>query len=133
MSSFPLPLPAMRSDKVLLATMTNEPFQPVRLYYDSPSRGFVKQRLASLGCANEDRRGRCWEWLYEAEARRVPFARRYEELPDEVHPIVLGRFRFPKRKYMRLDLRSLPTRNRGGPFLRPDPRTASGVEACSGG
>jgi hypothetical protein len=47
-----------------------------------------------------------WLWLYEEEASALGFARPRRELPDEVHPIILGRFTFPAKDKMVLAVRS---------------------------
>ena len=41
------------SGRVLLATITSEPFQPVRLYYVIPHRGFVTKKFRGLECVVE--------------------------------------------------------------------------------
>jgi|WetSurMetagenome_2_1015567.scaffolds.fasta_scaffold46076_4 hypothetical protein len=51
----------------LLATLTSEPFQPVRLYYSIPDRSFVIKKLQSLKCMIEVPHEQCWQWLFEAE------------------------------------------------------------------
>jgi hypothetical protein len=40
-------------DRRLLMTLTNEPFQPVRLYYSIPDRDSVSGRLRTLECLVE--------------------------------------------------------------------------------
>jgi hypothetical protein len=99
-------LTPMRKDRVLLATVTGEPFQPVRLYYTIPGKPFVTRILSQLRCMGEDREGGRWVWLYTAEAKPLTFSRPYAELPAEVHPVVIGAFRFPKKRGMTLEVRS---------------------------
>ena len=90
-------------ERCLLTTMTNEPFQPVRLYYAIPDRSFVTERLRSLRCMAEVPPERCWQWLFDAEAASLRFAAGYDEVPKEKRPIVIGRIRFPKGGGRRLD------------------------------
>ncbi len=59
--------------RALVATMTNEPFQPVRLYYRIPSKAKMERKLRPLECMTEDSIQRCWEWLYHGEARSLRF------------------------------------------------------------
>jgi hypothetical protein len=47
--------------------MTNEPFQPVRLYYAVPDQAFVIRKLTALRCMVEAPSERCWQWLFHAE------------------------------------------------------------------
>jgi hypothetical protein len=90
-------LPKDSKNKCLLATMTNEPFQPVRLYYSIPDRSFVTGKLRALKCMIEVPPERCWQWLFHAEAASLRFpAGGYDDVPKERRPIVLGRIRFPK-------------------------------------
>lgn len=68
-------LTPMRKDRVLLATVTGEPFQPVRLYYEIPGKSFVTRKLSPLRCMEEDRERGRWVWLYTAEAEPLTFGR----------------------------------------------------------
>ncbi len=50
--------PESPTGKRLLATMTQEPFQPVRLTYSIPSAAFALEKLSALECVAELLRGR---------------------------------------------------------------------------
>ena len=58
-------------------TLTNEPFQPVRLYYSIPDRDSVSGRLRTLGCLVEAPDEQCWQWLFQAEAASLRFGSGY--------------------------------------------------------
>ncbi len=104
----------------LLATMTNEPFQPVRLYYAIPDRAFVTETLRGLKCTVEVPPERCWQWLFHAEAAPLQFAAGYDEVPNEKRPIVLGRIRFPKKNGgMTLQTNSILRAIEGARFFGP--------------
>lgn len=106
--------------KRLLATMTNEPFQPVRLYYSIPGRSFVTGKLRALKCMIEVPPERCWQWLFHAEASSLRFpAGGYDDVPKERRPIVLGRIRFPKNDGMTLQTNSIPRAIEGARFFGP--------------
>jgi hypothetical protein len=113
------PIPEMPPTPLLLATMTKEPFQPVRLYYDIPGRGFVGQRLAALRCMSREPLGKSWQWLYLAEAEGLTFFAGHADVPEEVQPIILGRFRFPRRGGMVVELNSLPRAIEAARFFGP--------------
>ena len=49
----------------LLMTLTNEPFQPVRLYYSIPSRAVVSRKQSTLECMMEAPEEHCWKWLFQ--------------------------------------------------------------------
>lgn len=112
-------LTPMRKDRMLLATVTGEPFQPVRLYYTIPDKPFVTQILSRLRCMDEDRKGGRWVWLYTAEAEALTFGRPYAELPAEVHPVVIGALRFPKEGGMTLEVRSFERAVAAAKFFGP--------------
>jgi len=113
-------LPKDSKNKCLLATMTNEPFQPVRLYYSIPDRSFVTGKLRALKCMIEVPPERCWQWLFHAEAASLRFpAGSYDDVPKERRPIVLGRIRFPKNDGMTLQTNSIPRAIEGARFFGP--------------
>lgn len=106
-------------ERCLLATMTNEPFQPVRLYYTIPDHSFVTEKLRSLKCMVEVPPERCWQWLLDAEAASLRFAAGYGEVPKAKGPIVLGRIRFPKAGGMTLQTNSILRAIEGARFFGP--------------
>jgi len=109
-----------QKNRRLLATMTNEPFQPVRLYYAIPDESFVIERLRRLGCVAEASHERCWQWLYHAEAGALRFAGgEYGDVPKERRPIVLGRIRFPKHGRMTFETNSIERAIVGARFFAP--------------
>jgi len=104
--------------RCLLATMTNEPFQPVRLYYTVPDESHVVRTLKKLECMVEAPHERCWQWLFHAEAARLRFAAGgYDDVPKEKRPIVLGRIRFPKQSGMTLETNSIERAIAGARFF----------------
>lgn len=112
-------VPPLRTDRPLLCTVTGEPCQPARLYYEIPSKRFVTHILAQLGCMEEDVEGGRWVWLYTAEAEHLTFRLPYAQLPAEVHPIVIGVFRFPKKGGMTLEVRSFERAIAAARFFGP--------------
>jgi hypothetical protein len=98
----------MMKPRCLLATMTNEPFQPVRLYYSIPDRSFVTRKLQALECMVEEPPEQCWQWLFDSEAASLRFAAGgFDDVPKQKRPIVLGRIRFPKPNGMTLQTNSI--------------------------
>jgi hypothetical protein len=114
--------------RYLLATMTNEPFQPVRLYYAVPDPSLVRRKLTALRCMVKAPIERGWQWQYHAEAASLRFpAGGYDDVPKEKRPIVLGRIRFPERGTMTLQCNSLERAIAGARFFAP--RLGPGVTA----
>src|ERR1043166_2318285 len=104
----------------LLVTMTNEAFQPVRLYYSVADRSAVIRRLGGLGCMVEIPSEAHWQWLFHAEAASLRFpAGGYEDVPEAKRPIVLGRIRFPTYGAMTLETRSVERAIAGARFFAP--------------
>ena len=107
-------------ERVLLATMTNEPFQPVRLYYSIPSASVVIEKLRRLKCMSEVPHQQCWEWSFEAECASLRFpGGGYHDVPKEKRPIVLGRIRFPTLGRMTLETNSIERAIAAARFFAP--------------
>jgi len=109
----------MKKPRCLLATMTSEPFQPVRLYYSIPDRLFVTEKLQALRCMIEVPPERCWQWLFHGEAASLQFPAGYDIVPKERRPIILGRICFPKNGGMTLQTNSIPRTIEGARFFGP--------------
>ena len=107
-------------ERHLLVTMTNEPFQPARLYYSVPDQALVIRKLKALQCMVEVPSERCWQWLFHAEAASLRFpAGGYDDVPKKKRPIVLGRIRFPEHEAMTLETNSFERAIAGARFFAP--------------
>src|SRR4051794_21355298 len=82
----------MMADQPLLATMTGEHFQPVRLHYKVLDRTGLLRAFEGLRCLEHDPGRKRWVWLYAHEARRLRFQKSHAQFPKDVHPIVIGSF-----------------------------------------
>lgn len=90
--------------KALLATLTGEPIQPVRLCWSIASRAKVERALQRLSCMNRDPDAEdCWEWLFGAEAAQLDIGGGYHAVPENRRPIILGRLRFADDGTMTLE------------------------------
>lgn len=105
--------------KRLLVTLTNEPFQPVRLYYSIPGRAVVSRKLSTLECMLDAPEEDCWQWLFQAEAASLRFGGGYEDVPKERRPIILGRIRFPTDTSMILQTNSIARAIGAAGFFAP--------------
>ncbi|MBV8488707.1 MAG: hypothetical protein JO161_10555 [Planctomycetaceae bacterium] len=94
------------ADQSLLATMTGEHFQPVRLHYKVVNRPGLLRAFEKLRCLDYDSTRKRWVWLYAHEAKKLRFQRSYAQLPKEQHPIVIGAFSLRTKETLLLDLRS---------------------------
>src|SRR5574339_347635 len=71
------------ADQSLLATMTGEHFQPVRLHYKVMNRPGLLRAFEKLRCLDYDSTRKRWVWLYAHEAKRLRFQRSYAQFPKE--------------------------------------------------
>lgn len=94
------------ADRTLLATMTGEPFQPVRLHYRVLNRSGLLRAFEKLRCLDYDATRKRRVWLYSNEAKRLRFQQSYAQIPREHHPIVIGSLFLRTKETLLLDLRS---------------------------
>ena len=107
------PKPKTKAQSPLLATTTNEPFQPVRIYFAVPDADALMAKLQTLACMNVDPTRNCLEWLFDHESASLRFPGTFEDVPPAMRPIVLGRLRFPRKTAMTLQANSI-SRYEGG-------------------
>lgn len=95
-----------KNDKALLATMTAEPLQLVRIHYDLADKNEAERTFKKLKCMDFDPAKTRWTWNYHEEAKDVKFKQSYADISKEYMPIVLGSFYFPTEQHMYLDVNS---------------------------
>lgn len=76
----------------LMVNYTGEPVQPTRLYYRILNQKTLVRSLNKLRCVEYIPWLDVWQWLYEAEAKKIRFAQSYNKIPKEERPIALGFF-----------------------------------------
>ncbi|NEX22700.1 hypothetical protein G3480_20720 [Thiorhodococcus mannitoliphagus] len=91
----------------LLATVTGELSQPVRIYFNVPDKNAVNKKFRSLKCMQSDLVRKRWTWLFEGEAKKLEFDKGYAEIPKKLRPIIIGSFYFRPPAEMYLDVRSI--------------------------
>lgn len=96
----------MTSQKQLVSVKTGEPYQPVRIYYQVFKKKTVLTALQKLKCIQYEPGRDRWNWLYEAEAKKLHFDRSYNSLTPADKPLILGYFTFRGEDQMLFDLRS---------------------------
>jgi hypothetical protein len=92
--------------KPILATITGEFFQPVRLHYRVFDDQALLQALNKLSCVKPDSPRQRWVWLYEDEARGLSFKQSYTQISEKLRPIVLGSLVQRTSDTLLIDLRS---------------------------
>ena len=94
------------ADKPILATLTGDYFQPVRLHYQVFDHDGLLRAFKKLRCVEHDPTQERWVWLYDHEAKSLRFERSFAEIPKNLHPIVIGSFFLRTKDKLLLDLRS---------------------------
>jgi hypothetical protein len=92
--------------KPVLANITGELFQPVRLHYQVLEQAGLERALEKLRCLEHDSPRRRRVWLYDHEARSLRFPKSFTEIPENLRPIVIGSFYRRQEDQLILDLRS---------------------------
>lgn len=94
-------------DNKLLATVTGELVQPVRVYYRIRDKNSIKQVFSKLKCIDFDSARDRYVWLYQKEAKKLVFKHPYSSTPSKLRPIVIGSFFSKKSDEMYLETRSI--------------------------
>jgi len=90
----------------LLMTMTEEFFQPARIYYDVYDQGSLQKIFLDLKCMDFDDQKNRWVWNYTDEAKDIRFRLSWSEIPREAHPLVIGSLYLPREDRMYIDVNS---------------------------
>jgi hypothetical protein len=105
------------ADEPLLATITGEHFQPVRLHYIVFDNEGLLRAFKKLRCLDYDATQQRWVWLYAEEAKTLRFKQSYAQIPKHLHPLVLGSFFLRTNDQLLLDLRSCERALQAIPFF----------------
>ncbi len=93
-------------NKCLMVTLTGEPYQPTRIYYELFNISAVIQSLQKLKCIYYNRDLDKFEWVFDNESRNLKFSNPYSSIPKEKCPIVLGLIDIKRKGQLILDVRS---------------------------
>src|SRR5262245_8774194 len=117
------------AEKTLLRTITGDCFQPVRLHYRVFDQDGLRTAFQNLRCVQWDRTQDRWVWLYDHEAKTLPFPRSFGQIPGHLRPIIIGSL-FPRTEELLLvDLRSCERAMHAIPFFDNHlPRKVARVE-----
>jgi hypothetical protein len=90
----------------LLMTITEEFFQPARIYYDVYDQVALQDIFLELKCVDYDDQKNRLVWNYTDEAKKIQFKRSWSEIPKESHPLVIGSLYAPNENQMYIDVNS---------------------------
>ncbi len=105
------------ANQPILATLTGEYYQPVRLHYKVLDQSGLQRAFKRLRCLDYDRTQKRWVWLYDHEAKGLRFKQSYADLPKHARPIVLGSIFLRADDQLLLDLRSCERATLAIPFF----------------
>src|SRR5207249_846422 len=94
------------AERQLLATMTGERFQPVRLHYRIHDHKGLLAAFDKLRCVQYDATQQRWVWLYDDEAKHLSFQHSYAQIPKRYRPMIIGSLFVRTEDKLLLDLRS---------------------------
>jgi hypothetical protein len=99
---------ASGSSKVKLAkTLTDEFFQPMRLYYTIHDQAQLKTYLQNLKCIHHENAAQDWDIQYCHEAAELGLSVASEKIPKSMQPLVIGTIYIKTTSLMLLDVRSI--------------------------
>lgn len=90
----------------VLMTITDEIFQPARIFYDVYELEALENIFLDLQCMAYDDQKNRWVWNYADEAKNIQFKRSWSDLPPNVHPLVIGSLHAPIESVMYVDVNS---------------------------
>jgi SEC-C motif len=97
---------AIKNDAIM-ATLTGEYAQPVRLCYKLHDKQALHRKIfAHMKCMSYDPIQNRWVWLFDHEAKKLVFEKKYQDIPKHLHPIVIGSFFSDSDDELHLDVRS---------------------------
>lgn len=100
------------STKVLVTTLTNEFFQPMRLYYRVHNKTKLIARFKKLKCMEYYEMSDEWTILYADEAANITLAIPPEKVPPEAQPLIIATIHMPDEQSMVVDVRSIERASR---------------------
>ena len=95
-----------KQSEPMACTITGEPYQPVRLYYEIRQKKALLGRFKRLKCIDYEGSSKRWVWLYDEEAKNLKFTKSYREIPKEYRPIILGYLTVKSEAELLVDVRS---------------------------
>lgn len=109
--SITIPQKNMNSDntshKILIKTLTNELFQPMRLYYIIHNKEQLESCLKKLKCLKYDESLNDWVVEYVHEASNIGLSVKPKQVPKEAQPLLIATIYIENDTTMLMDVRSI--------------------------
>jgi hypothetical protein len=94
-------------DNLLVKTLTNELFQPMRLYYVIHNKTELIIYFKQLKCINHSSYLDNWMLMYTEEAAHIELKVSPNKIPKEARPLVIGALYIKDKKTLLIDVRSV--------------------------
>jgi len=95
------------SEKILVMTLTDELFQPMRLYYIVHDKEKLKSLLKNLKCVEYDENLKDWVIYYADEAAKIKLKVPPSKVPKQARPLVIATIYIDNEHAMLIDIRSI--------------------------
>jgi hypothetical protein len=106
------------SKKILIKTLTNEFFQPMRLYYIVHNKDELIARFKNLKCMMYDAKLDDWTLEYSNEASNIGLEVSPEKVPEEANPLIIATIYIENDTTMLIDVRSIERAQKLVEFIR---------------
>jgi len=93
--------------KVLVKTLTNELFQPMRLYYTVHNKNQLETCFRNLKCLKYHEDLKDWVVEYADEAANLGLSVKPKQVPKEAQPLIIATIYIENETTMLLDIRSI--------------------------
>lgn len=99
--------PLHQSEKILIKTLTNELFQPMRLYYIIHHKDQLEACFKKLRCLQYNENLDDWVVEYTHEAANIGLSVKPKEVPKEAQPLIIATIYIENDTTMLVDVRSI--------------------------
>lgn len=96
-----------KSEKILIKTLTDELFQPMRLYYIVHNRELLEASFRKLKCFEYNEKLNDWVLEYANEAANIGLAVAPNQVPKEAQPLLIATIYIENETTMFVDVRSI--------------------------
>ncbi len=96
-----------QSERILIKTLTDELFQPMRLYYIVHDKAHLETCFKSLRCLKYDEKLNDWVVEYRDEAADLKLGVKPEKVPKEAQPLIIATIYIENETTMLVDIRSI--------------------------
>lgn len=101
------PVGTHKPEKILVKTLTDELFQPMRLYYIVHNRDQLEARFRNLKCFEYNKNLNDWTVEYSNESANIGLKVKPEHVPKAAQPLIIATIYIENDTTMLVDVRSI--------------------------